>query len=249
MEWELLGRPGQTPVRLSLEAFRAAARLHDLGKADKRFQALLLGGDLIDAWAQTRLWAKSAQMSMSPAQRFAAHRRSSLPTGFRHEMLSVQLAESIAGLLPTDPVLRDLALHLISSHHGYGRPFAPVVIDDNPPDVSLSDPEISLISNQRKQTPAYRLDSGIAERFWILTRHFGWWGLPYLEAILRLSDQRGQVRPMRSDGSRTGNCAKCLYPHADNDAGHRSHPAACNATETVARLARLAMGWLLQTTN
>jgi CRISPR-associated endonuclease/helicase Cas3 len=195
------------PVETWAEALRAAARLHDLGKADKRFQALLVNGTLDDAWAQPTLtlWAKSDQMSMSPAQRLAAHRRSLLPAGFRHEMLSAQLAESLADLLPANPIQRDLALHLISSHHGYGRPFAPVVIDDAPLDVSLSDPQISLTGDQRRHRPAHRLDSGIAERFWILTRHFGWWGLAYLEATLRLADQRASQREDEGLDATSGN--------------------------------------------
>ena len=111
-------------------------------------------------------------------------------------MLSMQLAEGAAGL-PDDAVRRDLVLHLIASHHGYARPFAPVCLDDDPPDVSVSldGINLSITAGQRKEHPAHRLDSGVAERFWRLTRHFGWWGLAYLEAILRLADWRGSEQP------------------------------------------------------
>jgi len=180
-------------------AILAAARLHDLGKADERFQALLLNGSVEDAWAQPTLWAKSSRMALTPEQRAEAYRRSSLPKGFRHEMLSAQLAKRAADL-PDEPVLRDLALHLVASHHGYGRPFAPMVPDEDPPDVEVGG--LRLAGDERTALPAHRLDSGIAERFWAMTRRFGWWGLAYLEAVLRLADQRASQREEEAEEAR-----------------------------------------------
>jgi CRISPR-associated endonuclease/helicase Cas3 len=180
------------PVHDWAEALQRAAELHDWGKADERFQALLIGGDRDDAWAQPRLWAKSARMPTTFQQRRFARQRSGLPEGFRHEMLSVQLAQLASDRLPADQIQRDLVLHLIAAHHGRARPFAPVVLDDAPPEIGLGPLGIDtfLTTESRRSNPPHRLDSGIAERFWSLTRRFGWWGLAYLEAILRLADQR-----------------------------------------------------------
>jgi CRISPR-associated endonuclease/helicase Cas3 len=90
--------------------------------------------------------------------------------------------------------LRDLALHLIASHHGYARPFAPVVDDPEPPNLTiekLSDHQpITVSPAERLEKPAHRLDSGVPDRFWRLLRQHGPWGLAFLESILRLADQQ-----------------------------------------------------------
>ena len=116
--------------------------------------------------------------------------RAGLPEGFRHEMLSVQIAER-GELIPTDHAHRHLILHLIAAHHGYARPFAPVVPDNESLDVAVNG--VTLTGATRLKCLPHRLDSGIAERFWTLTRQYGWWALALLEAILRLADQQASA--------------------------------------------------------
>jgi CRISPR-associated endonuclease/helicase Cas3 len=165
------------PTRTSLIR---AAQLHDCGKADVRFQALLHGGDTMAAQFAPRLLAKGSAARQSPQVRRAQWARSELPDGFRHELISLLLA----GKSP-EIANDDLALHLIASHHGRCRPFAPVVKDTGG-DLAYNGWRIT--SEQRSTEAAHRLDSGVADRFWKLSRLYGWWGLAYLEGLLRLSD-------------------------------------------------------------
>lgn len=76
---------------------------------------------------------------------------------------------------------------------GAARPFAPIV--EGSPERALGDVSMAkagidrtFTAAERTESPAHRLDSGVADRFWRLTRRYGWWGLAYLEAILRLAD-------------------------------------------------------------
>ena len=112
-----------------------------------------------------------------------------LPENFRHEMLSAQVAERHAPL-PEERDAADLLLHLVASHHGHARPLAPICGDPEPPTVSgrLGDTLVALSGEERVRWRAHRVDSGLAYRFWRLTRRYGWWGLAYLEAIIRLGD-------------------------------------------------------------
>lgn len=174
------------------EPLKAAAYWHDAGKLDERFQIWLRQGDEPAALAGEPL-AKSKNIAASPARRRWLRQVSGLPDDFRHEMLSLQLAEQL-GPFCSDPALEDLALYCIASHHGYGRPFAPVSPDLEPPPLRgrHDGVAIDVSSNARVAWPApHALASGVAERFWRLTRRYGWWGLAYLEAILRLGDWYG----------------------------------------------------------
>jgi len=190
---------GLLPLAAWREALIAAAAVHDWGKVDPRFQAMLRGTTRFAVMACETFLAKSGSIASSSAARRAARQRAELPEGFRHEMLSVQMAENSVGTtaLPAHRVHHALALYLIATHHGYGRPFAPPVVDDAPPAVSLSmnGKMIVVTGVERLEHPAHALDSGLAERFWQMNRHYGWWGIALLEAVLRLADQSASARP------------------------------------------------------
>lgn len=156
---------------------------HDLGKLDPRFQYRLNDGTV-----PPEPLAKTVG-NLSPARWRQLGESVEMPDHFRHEALSAQLVQMILPdrLKPYSEVERELILHLIASHHGYGRPFMPICADTDLP--GISDHQLTATAEQRRSwPPAHRLDSGMAERFWQLSRHFGWWGLAYLEAIVRLAD-------------------------------------------------------------
>ncbi|HLG99668.1 MAG TPA: type I-U CRISPR-associated helicase/endonuclease Cas3 [Bryobacteraceae bacterium] len=176
------------------DAIVAAAQAHDLGKLDWRFQLLLHGGDWAAISASPPL-AKSADVPERKRTRQEIQQDARLPKGFRHEFLSMQLAEHF-GLVPPDEEMKELVLHLIASHHGCARPFAPCVPDKLVTEGLSGDLCLSVVrsgltlraAERRAMAPPHRVDSGVAERFWRLTRRYGWWGLAYLEGIFRLSD-------------------------------------------------------------
>ena len=156
-----------------------AARLHDIGKVDPRFQSLMVGGDPVElAMREQEPLAKS----LPGAQRVQAN-----PGTPRHEIMSV-------AMLGSDPDVlagahdRDLVLHLISTHHGWGRPFLPVVPDEDPQPLTYDFDGRLLSSTTDLSEDSLALD--MADRFWRLIERYGYHGLAWLEAILRLADHR-----------------------------------------------------------
>lgn len=167
-----------------------AGRLHDVGKADRRFQLWLHGGDEIDLAATGRLLAKSPLPQQNRVARRIARERSKYPSGLRHEMASTAMVAHTPDATARLPEA-DLVLHLLASHHGWARPFAPAVEDLSPIPLGLSPgeegwPDLVCSSAQTLAS----VDSGVADRFWAMNQRFGWHGLAYLEAILRLADHR-----------------------------------------------------------
>lgn len=181
---------GESVARIT----QAAGQWHDTGKLDPRFQDVLRGGAPDDG---SEPLAKSPRKTRSREQANAIREAAGLPDDFRHEMLSAQLAKRFCDT-PFLPEESELLLHLIASHHGHARPFAPVCEDDAPPTVNaqLADKTFDLSAEQRRSLiPPHRLDSGVTDRFWALIHRYGWWGLAYHEAILRLADWYASEHP------------------------------------------------------
>ena len=176
-------RAGSIAERLGLPPalvgdLRLAGRLHDIGKVDRRFQSRLVGDDPVDLAMQEAPLAKSLP-GVRPGRAY--------PRGMRHELASVALVESNVDVLnmASDP---ELVLHLVGTHHGYGRPLPPVIEDDMPQNLSYPfDGHLMRASSDLRQG-AFALE--MADRFWRLVERYGYHGLAWLEAIVRLADHQ-----------------------------------------------------------
>lgn len=167
----------------------AAGLLHDLGKADLRFQAWLYHGDPLgpDPAEEASVLAKSGR-NLPPTARAAA----GLPERWRHEALSVRLAPNAPGFAnAADP---ELVLWLIGTHHGRGRVLFP---HTDPADAAPRRlPAVAGLPDELPpgagpQSLSYEWNGtdwpGIHNR---VRARYGPWELALLEAILRLADHR-----------------------------------------------------------
>ncbi len=135
--------------------FITAARLHDTGKDRLIWQR-----------------AMNAPIDGGPYAKTAGGGDMRLLGGYRHELGSLGDAERDSELAKLHQNLRDLALHLIASHHGYTRPVVPPCDPDIPP---------SLLQ---------KLTTDAALRFARLQRRWGPWGLAWWESVFRSVDWR-----------------------------------------------------------
>ncbi len=173
------------------ETVEAAGRLHDIGKADRRFQRWL---DPDGDHPEDLVLAKSRmQRHRWDAARAAAR----WPRGGRHEALSARLVRQWLHRQPEwgDRRRRDLLLHLVVSHHGKGRPLVPPVKDDAASVVSW------IVEGLAVETPADLsiVDWSQPRRFRSLNGQFGPWGLALLEAIVRLADHAVSYRSLKEE--------------------------------------------------
>ena len=98
-----------------------AARYHDIGKADRRFQLQLWEGQVNDL-----LLAKSAIPADDWRRVVPRAPVSWVPCRRPHELLSASMLLGTS-LLERSDGDGGLIGHLIATHHGVGRPFAPAM--------------------------------------------------------------------------------------------------------------------------
>ena len=161
-----------------IDLVERAGALHDIGKAERRFQRWL-----DPSGKRGVLVAKSA----APRDRWEEMRAAAgWPRGGRHEDLSARLVRAWLEQVPAwgDPMRRDLLIHLVVSHHGKGRPLVRPVADDTAAMVR------GKVEGASVQAPAdlTLVDWDQPARFRRLNEHFGPWGLALLEALVIRAD-------------------------------------------------------------
>lgn len=168
---------------------KLAGYLHDLGKADPRFQGWLHYGDPLGIGfdASSEVLAKSGRSLPR-----SARTDSGLPEDWRHEAFSVRLATLVPRFAEAkDP---DLVLWLVGVHHGYGRPFFP-----HADLLDRTDRQLPAVCDLPANVPAGPGPQSFAfdwrgcdwpKLFERLRARYGAWGLAHMEAILRLADHR-----------------------------------------------------------
>ena len=154
------------------ERFQLAGECHDFGKLDPRWQYAIAGGAILNK--------PLAKGEVSIGRFVAAARQVGLPAGWRHETLSVLIAESI-----TDD---DFILHLVASHHGRAHPLIGVVEDDSYPPVTATDIAGHRLNGVEKRDMVDLVDR-CANRFAKIQNQFGMWQRCYLEAVLIFADR------------------------------------------------------------
>lgn len=157
-----------------------AGRFHDVGKADARFQQWL------DPHGEAEgLVAKSRRPRAAwTRDRIAA----GWPEGGRHEALSGRLVRAWLDELSGDArpagIAADLLIHLVVSHHGWGRPVVLPVVDRHCGEAAFELEGIGV----KASGDLSAIDWDQPRRFRRLCEHYGHWGLAFLEAVVRQSD-------------------------------------------------------------
>ena len=122
-----------------------------------------------DLGKSRRVWQEYAGNTggAEPLAKSTRYRGPAILGGYRHELGSV---------IDLGPVSEPLVRYLIATHHGYGRPEFPDRATDREHRAESRDERNSQL-----------------RRFTAMQREHGWWGLAYLEALLKTADARASA--------------------------------------------------------
>jgi CRISPR-associated endonuclease/helicase Cas3 len=169
-----------------VDAVELAARLHDIGKADRRFQTLLRNADWVTAELEDGTDNMLAKSGAGPRHsRYEVPAELRWPIGLRHEAVSTYLLHDTQqwreGLSEKQV---ELVLQLTGAHHGHFRPLFPPVVDVDQSDVSVAANGLLFSTNGRST----QIDWARPQSFNDLNERYSAWGLAFLESIVRFAD-------------------------------------------------------------
>lgn len=164
-----------------ISAVADAGLRHDVGKSADAWQRVAsqggVRGETFDGERREAAAYVAKYTAHVPRRLWRRYSESfGLPRFWRHEALSfdMSIAQQVSAL----------AAHLVAAHHGWFRPFAPLPAVDEFRE-TLTRPE----------QDSQRHGADHADEFDRLNREYGPWGLAYLEAVVRLADQRASQFP------------------------------------------------------
>ena len=155
-------------------ADKARAIVNALGMKESIADAIVLAARLHDEGKKADRWQRAFNAKAGGIYaKTKGPVRPKILGGYRHEFGSLAHVEknNAFGTLPDD--LKHLVLHLVAAHHGRARP----LIDT---EGGEGVPPSELVASARD----------VALRFARLQKHWGPWGLAWLEALLRAADQQ-----------------------------------------------------------
>ncbi|WP_010585515.1 type I-G CRISPR-associated helicase/endonuclease Cas3g [Schlesneria paludicola] len=199
---ETAGTPEWPILQKHLEGVRLYARkiCRGLGFTEELTRAIELAAVWHDLGKGRAVWQRGAgnDKTNSPVCKTIHGRPPENLKRYRHEFGSLidlhGVPEFVEELATLNDQQRDLALHLIGTHHGRGRPhFTNSEAND-------SESSSDIIEFVLAEVPA---------RFARLQRTFGRWGLAYLESILRAADA---LDSRRIDATPIGNTEEGIWP-------------------------------------